>query len=282
MSAEDMDDVTATPDDEVAPADESTAIVGKNADPRPERRARPASARHKKKYTLTQLLIAIAATLLLAGVGIGALIAHYEKRLDEAAAGSAPAAATSAAQQPAVDLARNEPGDPLSLGADDAPVVLVEYSDYRCPFCSVWARETKPALMKYVEDGTLRIEHHELPIFGEESVLAAIAGRAAANQGRFWEFYDAVHEVAPTQGHPPLPKETLLQFAQQVGIPDLAKFEADLSDPQIQADVQADAQQAIDLGASSTPLFVLNGEPIMGAQPAEVFIEKIEQQAAKK
>lgn len=269
--------------DELDSIDESTAIVGKNADQRATRR-RPASGRGKKRktFSLTQLLIAVGGTLALAGIAIAAIIANYEGQLDRAA-GSGPAGPAASTDdigaQPTIDLARNEPGDPLAMGEDDAPVVLVEYSDYRCPYCALWARDVKPELMKYVEDGTLRIEHHDLPIFGQESVLAAIAGRAAANQGMFWEYYDALHAVAPTQGHPSLPKDVLIQFAEQIGIPDMAKFEADLSDSELQQAVLDEAQKAIELGASSTPLFVINGEPIVGAQPAEVFIEKIEQYA---
>ncbi len=263
--------------------DESTAIVGKNADERSAQRRRQRSkapGNKRRMFTLTQLLIAVGGTLALAGIAIAAIIANYEGRLEKAAAGSGAAVSTDDIQaQPAIDLARNQPGDPLALGEDDAPVVLVEYSDYRCPYCALWARDVKPELMTYVEDGTLRIEHHDLPIFGQESVLAAIAGRAAGNQGMFWEFYDALHADAPTQGHPSLPKDVLLQYADEIGIPDMAQFEADMNDPALQQAVMDEAQKAIELGASSTPLFLVNGEPIVGAQPAEVFTEKIEQYA---
>lgn len=264
-----------------AAVDDSTAIVGKHADERSERRGRPAARRKKRKtFTLTQLLIAVGGTLALAGIAIAAIIANYEGQLDQAAGTSGAAVSTDDIEaQPAIDLARNQPGDPLAVGEDDAPVVLIEYSDYRCPYCALWARDVKPELMPYVENGTLRIEHHDLPIFGQESVMAAIAGRAAANQGMFWEYYDALHAVAPTQGHPSLPKEVLLQYAEQIGIPDLAKFETDMSDPELQQAVMDEAQKAIELGASSTPLFLINGEPIVGAQPLDVFIEKIEQHA---
>src|SRR5665811_161418 len=91
--------------------------------------------------------------------------------------------------EPAIDTSRRIDGDPTALGDTDAPVVLVEYSDYRCPFCAVFARETLPVLIdEYVESGQVRIEWRDLTVFGQQSIEAAIAGRAAGAQGLFWEF----------------------------------------------------------------------------------------------
>lgn len=174
-----------------------------------------------------------------------------------------------------VDLARRDSSDPLAIGDEDAPVVLIEYADFRCPFCGVFARETKPELMKYVEDGTLRMEYRDLPIFGEQSTRAAMAGRAAGAQGRFWEFYDAVFADAPPRGHASLTDATLTKYAKESGVPDLNQFKKDMNSQKYADDVQADADEASDLGASSTPLFLVGDEPILGAQPASVFIEKI-------
>ncbi|MGB3259123.1 MAG: thioredoxin domain-containing protein, partial [Ornithinimicrobium sp.] len=82
-----------------------------------------------------------------------------------------------------LDLQRRDPDDPMALGEVNAPVVLIEYADYRCPFCATWAQETKPGLDDLVEDGTLRIEYRDIAILGEDSLAASIAARAAGEQG---------------------------------------------------------------------------------------------------
>ncbi len=189
-------------------------------------------------------------------------------------------AAQSQQQGIGVDLARRDADDPRAKGDVDAPVVLVEYEDFRCPFCGVHARDTQPELQKYVDDGTLRIEFRDLAIFGKQSTRAAAASRAAAAQGKFWEFHDAVYADAPDRGHADLPDSTLIDYAKQIGVQDLGQFKTDMNSDATAAAIQDDAQEAYGIGASSTPLFLVNDEPILGAQPAAVFIEKIERLAS--
>lgn len=99
-----------------------------------------------------------------------------------------------ASSSEAATMARRMKDDPMALGRADAPVVLVEYSDFQCPFCGRFARTTAPVLIrKYVEKGTLRIEWRDFPYLGPESRVGARAGRAAAEQGRFWELHDAMY-----------------------------------------------------------------------------------------
>src|SRR5699024_1196470 len=84
---------------------------------------------------------------------------------------------------PLGDLARRDEGDPLAMGAVDAPVVMVEFADYRCPFCAKFSRDVEPELIEqYVDTGKLRIEWRDMPIYGEDSARAARAARAAAEQ----------------------------------------------------------------------------------------------------
>ncbi|MCQ3971414.1 DsbA family protein, partial [Klebsiella pneumoniae] len=91
---------------------------------------------------------------------------------------------------PASDSAPEVRGaGPLSLGEDDAPVVMVMYSEFQCPFCGKFARDTEPELVeRFVDEGILRIEWRDLPYLGEESLTAVAAGRAAADQDAFWPF----------------------------------------------------------------------------------------------
>jgi protein-disulfide isomerase len=177
-------------------------------------------------------------------------------------------------------LQRREEGDPLAVGAVDAPVVLIEYADYRCPYCASWAREVKPGLQPFVDDGTLRIEFRDAIVFGEESALVAVAARAAGEQGLYWEYHDAIFAASPTSGQADLPKERLVELAEEVDVPDLDRFEADLSSQELLDAVQADMAEAAGIGIRSTPTFVVNTVPVRGAQPLEVFTDLVEQQAA--
>ncbi|MFF0745610.1 DsbA family protein [Streptomyces sp. NPDC004111] len=175
-------------------------------------------------------------------------------------------------------LARRTEGDKLAQGRADAPVVMVEYADFKCGFCGKFARDTEPNLVKkYVENGTLRIEWRNFPIFGEESEAAARASWAAGQQGRFWEFHRAAYaKGAKEKG---FKAERLTELAEEAGVEDLAQFRADLDGKQAKEAVRKDQQEAYGLGASATPAFLVNGRPISGAQPDEVFEQAIEQAA---
>lgn len=185
------------------------------------------------------------------------------------------------AMGPFGDQSRRIEGDAFAFGSVDAPVVMVTFSDYRCPFCARHSRVVEPELIdRYVESGQLRIEWRDLPIFGEASFLAARAGRAAAEQGVFWEYNQAIFSAAPENGHHDLTEPKLLEFAEQVGVGDLAKFEADMTSTAFDASIEADYMQAVSLGITGTPSFVINGHPIVGAQPTIAFTGIIDEALA--
>lgn len=168
----------------------------------------------------------------------------------------------------------------MSLGADDAPVVMVMYSEFQCPFCGKFARDTEPELVeRFVDDGTLRIEWRDLPYLGQESVTAAVAGRAAAEQGAFWSFAAHLYADQPTPNSGTLTNDHLVGVAQELGL-DAQRFHAAMEDDAILDSVQADVDEAIGLGVTGTPTFFVNGQVIVGAQPTQVFVEAIERAAA--
>lgn len=176
-------------------------------------------------------------------------------------------------------LPRRVDGDPLAMGSPDAPVVLTEWADYRCPFCSVWAEETLPELQRYIDDGTLRVEFRDLAIFGDESVRAATAARAAGQQGRYFEFAHALYAALPNEGHPDVTDETVLGIVADLGL-DEEQFARDWADPALANAVLSDTLEAQQMGITSTPAFVIGGQFIAGAQPLEVFEQVIDDQAA--
>ncbi|MFI9119108.1 DsbA family protein [Streptomyces bikiniensis] len=224
--------------------------------------------------------VAIVAGVAAAAVLLGVVSYTATKPASPGAAGSSSVAEVSA--DPAAGVypeleayARRDASDGLALGRADAPVVLIEYADFKCGYCGKFARDTEPVLVeKYVKNGTLRIEWRNFPIFGEESEAVARASWAAGQQGRFWEFHRAAYaEGAKEKG---FGKDRLAALAKEAGVPDAARFAKDSEGAAARAAVGRDQEQGYALGATSTPSFLVNGRPIAGAQPLETFTEAIE------
>lgn len=181
--------------------------------------------------------------------------------------GSDPAATDAA---PDRSFARDD--HPFVIGDPDAPVVLSEWIDLRCPFCAVFTNKTLPILVEdYVDEGLVRIEVHAVSFFGEQSTAGAVALRAAADQDRFVEYLTTLYGAAPDKGHPDHSRDVLIGFARDAGVPDLDAFEVALDDPALHDEVIANTAQAQRLGVQAVPFFVVGDQAISGAQPIEVF-----------
>jgi protein-disulfide isomerase len=125
---------------------------------------------------------------------------------------------------------------------------------------------------EYVEDGTLRVEWRDFPYLGQESLNAAVAARAAQEQGKFWEY----HELLYRNQSGGFSVEKLLGLANEAGL-DVERFEEDLSSPDRYTKVVAeDFREGQERGISGTPTFVINGQVIAGLQPVEVYEDAIE------
>ncbi|MEV0526662.1 DsbA family protein [Streptomyces sp. NPDC050439] len=237
------------------------------------------SGNNKKKNIAIGAGVALAALLL----GAASYSATKPDEPSSVTAKEEPAADVSADPQAGVypelaKLARRDGKDALAQGRKDAPVVLIEYADFKCGYCGKFARDTEPGLVKkYVEDGTLRIEWRNFPIFGADSESAARGAWAAGQQGRFWQFHAAAYaEDAKEKG---FGGERLKELAKEAGVKDIGRFTDDAGSAAAKAAVKKDQEEAYGLGATSTPSFLVNGRPISGAQPDEVFDQAIEQAA---
>lgn len=166
-------------------------------------------------------------------------------------------------------------GDPQAIGPVDAPVVLVVFSDYQCPYCAQWSQDTLPTMMDYVDSGDVRIEWRDVNVFGDASEQAAKGAYAAALQDSYWEFHDALFEGGEHRPEGELTADALSETAGDLGL-DTARFEQDMSSDETQEKVDVYAQMGLDLGAFSTPTFLVGGEPIVGAQPTDVFVEAVD------
>ncbi|MEU1671358.1 DsbA family protein [Streptomyces roseifaciens] len=171
---------------------------------------------------------------------------------------------------------RRQDGDPLALGRKDAPVVLVEYADYQCSYCGKFTRDSQPELVrKYVDQGVLRIEFRNFPIFGKDSERAARASWAAGQQGKFWQFHDEVY--AKLRKGDALAEDKLVDLAGKAGVSDIDRFRSDLNGSASEEAVKKDQKEGYNLGVASTPSFLVGGRPIAGAQPMAAFDEAIAQ-----
>nr|WP_227658947.1 MULTISPECIES: thioredoxin domain-containing protein [unclassified Corynebacterium] len=169
-------------------------------------------------------------------------------------------------------IERREADDPRALGDVNAPVVMVEWTDLRCPFCGFFSREILPTLKKeYVDTGKVRIEFRDVVYFGDRSAAASAAARAAAEQDRYVEYLQAVYARAPESGHPELPDEELVEIAKEVGVPDMGRFTTDMKDPQLRAAAEEETNQARQWGVQGVPFFAVGSEVLAGAQPLENF-----------
>jgi len=157
-------------------------------------------------------------------------------------------------------------------GAADAPVTLVEFSDFHCPFC----KRVQPTLAQLLEryPGKVKMVYRDFPIdsLHPQARRAAEAARCAQDQGKFWEYHDLSY-AGPASA---TPKE-LERYAGQVGL-DVTVFGRCLSSSVHRAAVQRDIDEGDRLGISGTPAFFINGRPFTGAQPLEAFVRAIEEE----
>jgi protein-disulfide isomerase len=190
------------------------------------------------------------------------------------------AASCAHAPEPPAPAAAEQPAEFNVLGAADAPVTIIEFTDLQCPYCARFATQTFPRLRKaYIDTGRVRYASRDLPLpMHRYAVPAAVAARCAGEQGHYWEYR---HTVFAAQQR--LSAEPHEDFARGLGL-DLERFAACRADDHQLRAVRADATLAATNGLDSTPSFVIGrlvdgqfvGETFAGAKPFEFFAAKID------
>ncbi len=166
----------------------------------------------------------------------------------------------------------------FSIGAADAPVVMVEFTDFQCPYCSRHFVETFPQIRAdYIDTGKVRYVFMDFPLTSihPQAPLAAEAARCAGDQDAYLEMHHALFDRQGEWSGRADAGEVFVGFAGELGL-DGASFAQCLSSGQYTAAVQADLEQGISLGINGTPAFFLNGNFISGAQSFSVFQGAIE------
>jgi protein-disulfide isomerase len=223
-------------------------------------------------------LHAIGLTLLAAGCA-ASLPAPEPAAVADAQAGAGVDAGTNAA------AAATQAGTPVetdfkAIGRTDAPITIIEFTDLQCPYCANFALQTLPALReRYVEKGLVRFVSRDMPLsMHAHAVTAAVAARCAGEQGRYWEYREALFRGQARLANAPYDK-----LAERFGL-DVERFAACRNDRRHVALVRADSNIAAAHGITSTPTFVIGrlvngefvGEILSGAQSLEVFEQRLQ------
>ncbi|MBZ0169607.1 Disulfide bond formation protein D precursor [Candidatus Methylomirabilis lanthanidiphila] len=160
----------------------------------------------------------------------------------------------------------------FAQGPKDAPVTIVEFSDFQCPFCSRVVGTLKEVVRLYPKQ--VRLAYRDFPIAGlhPKAAKAAEAARCAGEQGKFWEYHDRLFE-SQAQATP----ADFKRFAEQLKLNDKS-FAACLDGGKHAAAVQADVEEGTRLGITGTPTFFINGRLVVGALPLEMFQKIIDRE----
>ena len=173
------------------------------------------------------------------------------------------------------------PAGGFSIGRDDAPLVLVEYTDYQCPFCQRFHNDSFAQIKtNYVDTGQLRYVSRDFPLsFHENAQRSAVAGRCAGEQGKYWELRHMMF-VNSSQLQP----DKIVGYAQSASL-DVDKFKACIDSDKYKAAIDKDIAEGTAAGVSGTPSFVLGrvqngkieGVRIVGAVPYAQFDARIQE-----
>lgn len=189
------------------------------------------------------------------------------------------AEANAAEAQPTQQVKRyNVPtDDDPALGKADAPITIIEFSDYQCPFCRQWHEQVFSKIKETYGD-KVRLVYRDFPLYGlhPEAEAAAEAADCAGEQKDYWDYHNLLFT-----GNKDLGTDTYLSYAQSLKL-NTDTFKKCLDDHKYQAEVKADYDYASQLGVRSTPTFFVNGLAVVGAQPFEVFQQVIDMELAGK
>jgi protein-disulfide isomerase len=162
-----------------------------------------------------------------------------------------------------------------TLGPADAPITIVEFSDYQCPFCERWHTQVYNQLLA-AYPGKIRFVYRNLPLtqIHPQAMPAAEAAMCAGEQNAYWQYHDRLFNSQDQLGD-----AFYDQVASDLGL-DMTAFKDCRTNHKFQASIQSDMDFAIGLGVQSTPTFFINGLAMVGAQPLTSFTQLIDKELA--
>ncbi len=218
--------------------------------------------------------IAKAEKLLQSGVRRAKVYEELLKREGTAAAADRPAARRPPRAPVVGDPVDIELGRAPLYGKPNAPVQLVVFSDFQCPYCSRVNTSIEAIKREYGNKVSVAFKHFPLS-FHRQAELAAVASLAAHKQGKFWEMHDKLFANQRALG-----RQNLIQYAQDLGL-NMVQFESDLDDPALLRWVKDDMAEGSKVGVRGTPATFINGRLVSGAQPLSTFKSVVEAELNK-
>ncbi len=254
-----------------------------------------------KKSTYNNMLKGVIVTITIAAFFGGVAVGTFDKSDSgltsdelkeilsaiESRAAPAPQPAQQTAQPNTPQIFKVSLDDDPVKGNPNAPVTVVEYSDFQCPFCSRFFQQTLPLIEEnYIDTGKIKFVYKDLPLdsLHPNARAAHIAAECADEQGKFWEYHDVLFEKQPQWSS--LASSELqnkfTEFATDMGL-QAASFESCMQSPNIADEVNKDVLEAVSYGATGTPTFFIGNEKngfvkVVGAQPYQTFQAVIDSQ----
>ncbi len=220
---------------------------------------------HHHESELSFVGYVIGASVILASIIISATLLYTFK--GPSSLGTAAAPDTQTGGKVAIKLAPNTP----FLGNDKAKVTVIEYADYRCPFCERFYQTVMPDLLtKYIQTGKIKFVYQDVAFLGPDSNSAGEAAYCATEQGKFWQFHDYLFDHQGDESGDWASAANQKKYAATVGL-DMAAFNTCFDSGKYKQQVVADTATAQTYGVTGTPTTFINGTPIVGAQPAATF-----------
>ncbi len=253
-------------------------IILMEHDEHTEERAAETNAEPKKDRFLP-ISILIAAVVIGGSVLFASL---YHPAAQSTAGTGGDSGATSTATLTPAQIMTLGPRDAI-LGSPNAPVTMIEYGDYQCPFCGMFFSQTEPEIVQnYVNTGKVKMVFRNFPFLGPESTAAAEAAECAEDQNKLWVYHDALYQAkvndvarggSEDDGY--FTNALFLSLAQKLDL-DMPTFTNCVDNNLDSSTVATDVTNASAAGVNSTPTFFINGTEVSGAEPYATFSQVID------
>jgi len=226
-------------------------------------------------------------SILIAGLMIGGAVLYTRSDSSKVAANNQAGAIGQVAggTQLAGGVVNVSADDDAVLGNPDAPVTIIEFSDFQCPFCRKFYKETLPQIKKeYLQTGKAKFVYRDFPLtqIHPGATPAAEGAECAKEQGKFWEMHDAIFDEQEKQGSGTVQftADDVKKWAANIGL-NTSKFNQCLDSGKYKQEVEKDFADGSAAGVNGTPATFINGQLVSGAQPFTAFKVIIDEELKK-